>query len=151
MADDDLPLEKKVYSRDEVLALLGKAKKPKKVGRKAKPKDPTPKQAKQLAASAHRQQAQFHNHQVAVNLTMRHTRNDVIYGPGIVHVTNDLAQDLLSVEYHARQVENQFRGEKAAIIGPRNPKTGMHKIIEVSPETFDEAYINATPFDRVRG
>lgn len=151
MAEDGLPPEKKVYTRDEVEALLSKYKKKAKPGRVAKPKEPTPKELKIRASAEHRKQAQFHNHLVAVTLTMGHKRNDVAYGPGLVHVTNDLAQDLLSVEYHARKIEAQFRGEKAAIIGGRNRSTGAHQVIEVSPETFDEAYGTAQPFDRIRG
>ncbi len=89
------------------------------------------------------------NRLVTVRLTMRHFINGVVYGPGEVKVPHNLAEGMLNTEGHAVEVEEQFRGAKAAIIGARGA-TG-HTVREVPAETFDDEYGRASPADVVKG
>lgn len=139
-------MKKKTYTQKEVDALLaGQAAKtqanvvlpkPSKVKRQSKPKAYRPEHARRMARmNAIRP--------VTVVLTMSHNINGKIYGPGEVTVSNSVASDMLHTEHHARRMEAQFHGEKAAIIGPR--RTGGHVITEVAPATFDNEYASASP------
>lgn len=89
------------------------------------------------------------NRQVTVILTMRHYVNGQAYGPGRVTTTANLATGFLHTEGHAGDMEEQFRGAKAAIVGPR--KAGGHSIKEVPQETFDTEYANAAPSQTISG
>jgi hypothetical protein len=91
------------------------------------------------------------NRLVTVRLTMRHYVNGVAYGPGEVKVPANLAAGMAHTEGTAIEVEEQFRGTKAAIIGPR--RSGGFSIKEVPGETFDTEWTNpnAVPADTVRG
>lgn len=116
--------------------------KPKKFKRLYAPKPKGPKDQKRVAAM-------MANRQVTVNLTMRHYVNGQSYGPGKTTLTANLAQGLLHTEGHAVDVEEQFRGAKAAIIGPR--RGGGHSVKEVPQETFDTEYENAQPSQTISG
>ncbi len=90
------------------------------------------------------------NRAVQVTLRMQHRINGVAYGPGVVRVSKSLADDMLHTEGHAVEVEEQFRGAKAAIIGARRGASG-HTVREVPTETFDDEYGKASPADVVKG
>lgn len=105
-----------------------------------KPKGPTnPKRRASMEA----------NRLVTVTLTMRHYINGKAYGPGKMALPHNLATGLMHTEGHAIEVEDQFRGAKAAIIGPR--RAGGHVIKEVPEEMFDTEYAQAGPADVVKG
>ena len=95
------------------------------------PQEPKPKRPKNPQKVANMNA----NRLVTVRLSMRHFVNGVAYGPGEVKVSANLAAAFSHTEGHAVEVEDQFRGTKAAIIGPRTAR-GV-SVIPVPSETFD--------------
>lgn len=146
-----LPDEQKTFTREEVLAILSRKKKP---GRKKtkltgrRPGRPLgyhpPKKQKPVPiATQNRRANMLANRAVKVTLRLRHDINGTTYGPGEVTVSNSIATYLLHTESHQQQMESRFYGERAAIIGPM--RNGISIIREVAPETFSTEYENAEP------
>lgn len=88
--------------------------------------------------------------QVTVVLKMAHNQNGIIYGPGKITVSQDLAIELTSAEQMASQSDDAFYGNRAVIIGGRG-KTGAHLIKDVPVETFNSDLEDAQPFTSISG
>lgn len=78
-------------------------------------------------------------------LAARHNVGGVLYGPGKVTVTQDVAQVLREGETRAAQADANFTGSKACMIGPGGTKGGL-SVREVAPEYFDAGVQNGVPF-----
>lgn len=96
---------------------------------KPKPRKRRTKEAKKerQARTAPARQAAREKHEktklVSVELTMPHSINGIIYGPGVVKVTQDLAQVFAENERRVRENDAlMFGGGRAQFIGPQGKR-----------------------------
>lgn len=66
-----------------------------------------------------------------MNLSVRHSINGVVYGPGYVEIEGDLGRLLIEAEQRNRAEERGLFEKRAAIIFPGGRTVSVH------PDTFD--------------
>lgn len=112
------------------------------------PKPPKkPKKPKNPERVAHMNQIR----RVTIKLGMSHVINGLVYGPGVMSVTRDLARELQNREQHATKIEDEFRGTKGVIIGPRRGGSVSMKLVPIETFATEDTMLTTEPFDTISG